>query len=186
LNVDAERELIERAKRGDEPAFAEIVRTHRSCVYRVCLAALGDPAAADEAAQDVFVRLYERLKQFRGESRLSTWLYRVAFNVCADRRRAIWWRRWLGLDSVDPAAPESVRPDRQAEESESVRLLGAALNRLPREFRDVLILRELEEREYADIAGILDIPVGTVESRLFRGREKLRRELSDLGLNDKG
>lgn len=170
---DAEREWIVRAGEGDGDAFARLVESHQRMVFRVCLAALGDPQAADEAAQDVFVRLHDKLGTFRGDSRLGTWLYRVALNICADRRRGSVWRRWLGLDAArNHVSPD--RPDVDAEQREAAGQLAAALNRLPRDFREILILRELEEREYAEIAAILGVALGTVESRLHRARRKLK------------
>lgn len=173
--MSSELELIDRARRGDDSAFSELVRAHQTRIYRVCLAALGDPQEADEAAQDVFVRMHHKLSGFRGESRLATWLYRVALNICADRRRVRIWKRWIRLDWTEVRSESNDRPDHQAERREAREILWKALDRLSRPFREVLILRELEERDYADIAGILGISIGTVESRLFRAREKLRR-----------
>lgn len=179
-----EKELIDRAKTGDEWAFAEIVRHHQGRVFRVCLAALGDRQAADEAAQDVFVKLFESIGRFRGASRLSTWLYRVSLNVCADRRRSRWWLRWLRTDPDDRAISPD-RPDRRMEDREMSRDVLAALQKLPASFREVLVLREMEEREYAEIAAIVGVSIGTVESRLFRARAKLKAILLE-GSADKG
>ncbi|MBI4179735.1 sigma-70 family RNA polymerase sigma factor [bacterium] len=175
--MDEEQAWIERAKRGDEAAFAELVRRHQTRTYRICRAMLGDDREADEAAQDVFVRLYERLATFRGDSRLSTWLYRVTLNLCADRLRRRKWSWWIGLDGLNLAGRAQDQPDRQAEDRDEVRRLSQAMERLPREFRDVLALRELEGRPYAEIAEILGISIGTVESRLYRAKEKMRNEL---------
>ena len=178
--VDAEAKWIERAKLGDEAAFTKLVRDHQARVYRVCLAALGDSREADEAAQDVFVRMHEKLRSFRGESRLSTWLYRVALNVCADRRRIRRWRNWIEVDLPESIPDRRARPDDRMEGQEAVERLQEALNRLDQPFRDILILRELEERDYAEIAAILGISIGTVESRLFRARKKLKQLLDPL------
>lgn len=177
-NMDDELKLIERARRGDEAAFEAVVRRHKNRIYRTCLAMLGDPVEADEAAQDVFVRLYDNFRKFRGESRLSTWLYRVAFNGCADRLRKSRSERMdrTELAGMDP--PSSDRPDRWLEEKETAARLRRALDELPEEFREVVILRELEGCDYAEISEILDVPIGTVESRLFRGRQKLKDLLS--------
>ena len=169
-----ENVLMGRVKEGDEEAFAEIVCQHQGRVFRVCLAALGDRQAADEASQDVFVRLFESIGRFRGDSLISTWLYRVALNICADRKRSKWWRRWLQIDPDDIGAISPNRPDRQLEERETTQELLGALQKLPAGFRDVLILREMEDRQYAEIAKILGLTIGTVESRLFRARAKLK------------
>lgn len=168
-----EQGLIDRAKSGDEGAFESLVTAHKDRVYRVCLALLKDPVAADETAQDVFVRLFEQIQKFRGESRLSTWLYRVAVNACSDRRR--WWIRWMARMDVPAAEPSSPDlPDRRLElREDQIRVLDA-LNRLSSAFREILVLRELEERDYSEIAEILGLSMGTVESRLFRARKKLR------------
>lgn len=167
--VDNEQEWIERARQGDEAAFSELVALHRQRVFRFCLALLGDAQAADETAQDVFVKLYESLLRFRGESRLATWLYRVALNACVDRRR----RFWLTADAPIDTPSSRERPDEAFERQEDAARLYRALSQLPDEFRAALVMRELEERSYAEISEILGISIGTVESRIFRARERL-------------
>lgn len=173
--MNSEEELIERARQGDESAFTALVSEHKRRVFRVCLAMLGDWQAADEAAQDVFVKMYESLSSFRSESRLGTWLYRVTFNVCAGRRRRL--TRWISFEAEPRESVSADRPDLWLERREDIEKLHRALSRLPMEFQGVLILRELEGRTYEMIAEVLGIAIGTVESRLFRGRRRLREML---------
>lgn len=150
-----------------------------------------DADEAEDGVQEVFVKVQRRIGTFRGEAALSTWLYQVAVNALRDhRRRTLRHARPLpfgtaGGEEGEPAenrvaaatpppVEDSVRAERKA-------LLRAALDRLPIRFREVLVLRELEGWSYRDIARVLDLPQGTVESRLFRARERLAAELKKLG-----
>ncbi len=175
MKVDNERELIEQAKEGSEGAFTAIVTANKQRVFRICLSLLRDAREADEAAQDVFVKLYESLERFRGESRISTWLYRVALNECASRRRGR--AKLTASDDAGDPPDSKIGPDVALEQREAVDLLHRALDQMDEPFREVLVLRELEERTYEEIAVILEISIGTVESRLFRARQKLREIL---------
>lgn len=172
-------DVVGRARRGDAGAFEQIVMENQARIFRICYGMLGNTADADEAAQDVFVKLFGSIKSFRGDSRLSTWLYRVAVNTCTDRLRNRTWRRWLGLDAAETHSERRDRPDVQAEQREDVARLRRTMDGMSTKLREVLVLRELESREYAEIAEILGISIGTVESRLFRAREMLRRRLDD-------
>jgi RNA polymerase sigma-70 factor (ECF subfamily) len=149
-----------------------------------------DADEAEDGVQEVFVKVQRRIATFRGEAALSTWLYQVAVNALRDhRRRTLRHARPLpfvtGDDESEPAeqrvAAATPPPAEDAVRAERKALLRAALDRLPARCREVLILRELEGWTYRDIARVLDLPQGTVESRLFRARERLAAELKKLG-----
>lgn len=162
--------LVRRSKAGDREAFGQIVSRHQAAVYRVVRGILGDPGESEDVAQEVFLKAYASLGRFRGESNLFTWLYRIAVNEALRARRR---RRPQPLE----AAPEAVSPPAEPEEPEEMPTLGTLrrlLGRLPDDHRAIVVLRDLEGLSYREIAETLEIPLGTVESRLFRARRELR------------
>jgi RNA polymerase sigma-70 factor, ECF subfamily len=172
-------DLVRRALDGEADAFAALVERHRDRVYRVCLRILGDAEDAADAAQDAFVSALRKLGTFRGEARFTTWLHRVAVNACYDvlRRRA----RQPVLRPVDPdgeAWPDLGPPVADhADDVASGMDAAAALALVPEEFRVTLVLADVEDLPYDEIARILDVPVGTVKSRVHRGRLALARAM---------
>jgi len=176
-------ELVRRCKEGDRAAFAEVVRRYQDRVYTLCLRWMGDPHTAEEVMQDVFIALYRSLGGFRGDSQLSTWVYRVVVNHCKNRRL---YRRRRQMDQHEPLEGDGREdgPDRQiADEgpgtdaplhaNQAEALLRVALEHLDEEQRQILILREVQDLSYEEIADILDLPKGTVKSRLHRARLEL-------------
>ncbi len=171
--------LLQRARKGDGAAFEEIVRLHEKTVYHLALRQLGSREDAEDAAQEVFLKAYTALGSFRGESRLSVWLYRITNNVCVDmlRRR----RETVSLSAVneDGEPLELELPDERfdpaalAERKDLREKVGKALTLLPPDAREILLLRELGGQRYDEIAETLDLDVGTVKSRIFRARKKL-------------
>lgn len=148
---------------------------------------------AEDGVQEVFIKVQRKLDTFRGESALSTWLYRVAVNTLRDhRRKVIRYSRPQSLDdcaesNAIPARDDSYsNPSRDAELNERRQLVRDALQRLPEKFREVLVLRELEGLSYRDISRILEVKQGTIESRIYRARTRLASEISTLegDLND--
>ena len=175
---EEERSLVQRAKDGDLTAFEEIVRAHEATVYRLALRQLGSREDAEDAAQEVFLKAYTSLKSFRGESKLTVWLYRITSNVCTDalRRR----RETVSLTvDAEQGSEELELPDERfdpvtlAERADLREQIGAALARLPAEARQILLLRELGGQSYEEIAQTLSLDIGTVKSRIFRARKKL-------------
>ena len=161
--------LVRRSKAGDREAFGRLVDRYQASVYRVVRGVMGDAAEAEDVVQEVFLKAYEGLRRFRGEAGLFTWLYRIAVNesLRAGRRR----RPLAPLEAV----PEIEAPVSDVEDDgPSLKDLERLLRKLPDEFRTVVVLRDLEEMSYRDIADTLEIPIGTVESRLFRARQELR------------
>jgi RNA polymerase sigma-70 factor (ECF subfamily) len=177
--LDGEKELVFRAARGDERAFSEIVVRYQRSVYLIARSVLSDPDRAWDAAQDTFIRLYARLGTFRGEAPLKTWITRVALHVAIDHRRRS--RRFpeqsIEVTKLARASDPGRLPDEELARVELAREMQGALSRLGTEQRTILTLREVEGLPYAEIAQVLEIPVGTVMSRLFYARHALRELL---------
>ena len=186
--VEQERLLVERARRGDRDAFEEIVRANEKMVYNLALRYLGSREDAEDTAQEVFVKAWMSLSSFRGESRLGAWLCRITVNACTDALRR---RRGetvsLSAEDAEGEEREIELPDERfdpavlAERKELRESVGKALERLPENFREVLLLRELGGRNYEEIADILCLDLGTVKSRIFRARKKLCAILTESG-----
>lgn len=180
-----ERELIARLQKRDEAAFEELIRQYEKKVYTLCFRMCGNSEDAEEAAQDAFLALWRGIDRFRQESTLSTWIYRLATNACIDtlRRR----KKQSGSVSLDDeelfvdAVDTSPQPQETVEHREAQKLLQEGLSTLPEEYRKVLILREIEGLSYTEIAESASIELGTVKSRISRGRSLLRNFLSGNG-----
>lgn len=179
-----ERELIAAAQRGSERAFEQLVRANEKKVYTLCLRMCGNPADAEEAAQEAFLAAWRGLPSFRGESAFSTWLHRLAGNACIDllrrNRRA---RGELSLDDELAAEPvdEHASPQRELERREQREAVQRGLAALHDEHRTVLVLREVEQLSYAEIAEVTGLEAGTVKSRISRARAQLRKYLLSEG-----
>jgi RNA polymerase sigma-70 factor (ECF subfamily) len=162
--------LVRRARAGDREAFGLLAARHQDAVYRVVRGIVGDPSEAEDVAQEVFLKAFGALGRFRGDSGFFTWLYRIAVNEAlrAARRR----RHPASLDEGLPVeAPPVPQPD---EDGPSLALLERLLRKLPEEFRAIVVLRDIEGLPYREVAETLEIPMGTVMSRLFRARRELR------------
>lgn len=184
----AEAGLLEACRRGDPGAFAQLVSLHQGLVYNLALRLLGEPEEARDLAQEVFLKVYRTLASFRGQSALRTWIYRIVVNESRNRQR--WWRRRRrercvpleALPSADNArlvAAENgeTSPYEAVRRRERGARVQAALQGLSFEHRAVLLLREVEEMSCDEIAAALELPEGTVKSRLSRAREALRQAL---------
>ena len=172
-----ERELIARLQKRDEAAFEELIRQYEKKVYTLCFRMCGNSEDAEEAAQDAFLALWRGIDRFRQESSLSTWIYRLATNTCIDTLR----RRKKQSGSVSLDDDTSPQPQETVEHREAQKLLQEGLSALPEEYRKVLILREIEGLSYTEIAESASIELGTVKSRISRGRSLLRNFLSGNG-----
>jgi RNA polymerase sigma-70 factor, ECF subfamily len=170
-------ELLQRAGDGDRRAFDELMRRHEDRVFSVCLRIMRHREAALDAVQDTFLTVFRKADQFRGDSALSTWIYRIAVNTCYDHLRKAKRRPTEPLpDTHDP-------PDLAAsDELEAVHLrpdLLAALAQIGEEFRAAIVLVDVEGLAVAEAAAVLDVAEGTVKSRLHRGRRQLARILGN-------
>jgi RNA polymerase sigma-70 factor, ECF subfamily len=173
-------ELIERYLRGDATAFSTLVRRHEKRVYNLCYRMLGREEDARDAAQDAFLTALRKLSSFRGEAQFTTWLHRVTVNACYDvlrkKKREPLLEPPRDEDAPEPPGPAS--PD-HADSAVAAVDVQRALMRVPQEFRAVLVLHDVHDLAYEDIAESLGIPVGTVKSRLHRGRIALAEQLGE-------
>jgi RNA polymerase sigma-70 factor (ECF subfamily) len=183
-----EAALVARCAVGDEAACAELVEEHQRMVYQLAMHLLGDSQEALDLSQDVFLRVFRSLSQFRGQSALRTWIYRIVVTQARNRQR--WWRRRRSYAQVSldehikangefPSTTLWAAPDRLLSQKELARRLWNALDELPFDQRTALVLREIDGLSYEEIAFSLGVAVGTVKSRLARAREALRTELRD-------
>ena len=180
--MDPDRALVEAAAGGSREAFDELVRRHQAAIItlaRVLTGGRGDP---DDLAQDVFVRAWRNLGSFRGESTFRTWLHRVAINVIrtSQSRQGRLMRLFVSRDR-DEEPPEQPAWDEPVDTALARRqVIGRALAALPEDLRIAVTLRDLQGMDYKEIAAALDVPIGTVESRIFRARQKLKPLLAPL------
>ena len=179
--------LLEKARHGDQEAFGELVRLYEKKVYALTLRMCKNPADAEEAAQEAFLAAWQGLKFFRGESSFSTWLYRLASNACVDLLRKEGRHQAAAGPSLNDEEvlleiqDEAPSPHALAEQAELKEQIEAGLASLPEEYREVLILREIHQQSYDEISEILSLDLGTVKSRINRGRKRLRKFLLESG-----
>jgi RNA polymerase sigma-70 factor (ECF subfamily) len=181
-------DLVDRVKAGEAEAFRAIMKRHNRLLYRVARGVLGNDSEAEDVTQDAFVRAFQSLDSFRGESALATWLTRIALNEALGRRRRQRTMVDLGqLDRFDeqgearviafPGVRSDSNPEAEAFRSEIRRLLEHAVDALPEPFRIVFVMREIEEMGIEETAAQLDLRPETVKTRLHRARRLLRRSL---------
>jgi RNA polymerase sigma-70 factor (ECF subfamily) len=171
-------DLVHRLRTGEALAFEELVRAYQHRVFGVALRMLGNVAEAEDVAQEAFLRAHRALPDFRGDAKLSTWLYAITSRLCLTRlgsgERAMIRQ---GEDSVMRLAHDADGPDTVLEQSELEGALHRAIAELPDERRIVVVLRDLEGLSYEEIAEALELPTGTVRSRLHRARMDLKDKL---------
>lgn len=180
-----EKELILLLQQGDEAAFETLMRLYEKKIYTLCRRMCGSDEDAQEAAQDTFLALWRSAKSFRGDASLSTWLYRLATNACIDLLR----RNQRGGERVSLDDEETTLeivdagplPEQTLERKETQRLIEEGLRALPEDYRAILLLREAEGLSYAEIAEATRMELGTVKSRISRGRVLLRNYLTASG-----
>lgn len=168
----ADPELVERIRAGDMRAMAVLMRRHNRMLYRTARAILRDDAEAEDAVQEAYLHAYRSLASFRGESKLSTWLVRIAANEALMRRR-----RNIGMAEVVPLDP-AIQAEEDHGDSMLRRILEKRIDALPDDYRAVFVLRALEELTVEETAAALGIPEATVRTRYFRARGLLRETLA--------
>ncbi|RHR10379.1 winged helix-turn-helix transcriptional regulator [Pseudoflavonifractor sp. AF19-9AC] len=184
-----EQELVSAAKAGDQQAFEQLVLDNQNRIYSLAVRLVGDREEAFDLAQEAFVKAWQGLPSFQGESSFATWIYRLATNVCIDYLRKQKRRRQVesevSLDDEELSWTEpadwSQDPHRQLERSEQGRALARGLEALPEQQRQILVLRELSGLSYQEIAEKLNLDLGTVKSRIARARMALRKILAEDG-----
>jgi len=190
--VAFDRTLVDRFKGGDQSAFDEMVSRYWDRIYSMVNQLLRNPQDAEEVTQDAFIRAHRGLANFRGDSAFSTWLYQIATNL-ARNRYWYWWRRKrdqsVSFDAplsgdnettlADLIPAEVETPDDITVTQEFVARIGTCMEKLGAKHREILILRNVKNLSYEEIAAILNISVGTVKSRIARAREGLRAKLGE-------
>ena len=181
---DQEQNWIQAAKNGDQAAFGHLVETYQKRVYALTVRMCPTRELAEEAAQEAFLSAWQGLPFFRGDSAFSTWLYRLASNACVDLLRKEGRHQGPSLDdeAVSAEVPDTrPTPEAAAEQKELRAQIEAGLRTLSPEHREVLILREIQQLSYDEIADALSLDLGTVKSRISRGRRQLRNFLMEQG-----
>ncbi len=178
-----DEELIRHCLDGRAEAFGELVLRYQDRLYNSLYRMLGSAEDALDAAQDAFVLAFQKLESFRGDSQFYSWLFRIGYNAAVSGKR----RTRLKIHSLDAARensgtePDETRPDHEPghamEVAEQQTLVQRALSELSDEYRAVIVMKEMEDLSYEEIADLLDVPIGTVRSRLHRGRIELRDKL---------
>jgi RNA polymerase sigma-70 factor (ECF subfamily) len=183
--------LVRAFQAGETAAFDRLVLRHQDRTVNLCYRLLGNYAEADDCAQEVFVKAYRSLNGFRSGSAFSTWLYRIAVNASLSWRRSLAFRfRQRSVSLSQPDDPESeerpreigdetLSPRRQAERGEREKIIQQAIDSLPKSLRMVLVLREIEGLPYEEVAAATGYNLGTVKSKLFRARERMREKLKE-------
>ena len=173
--------IIARARRGDADAFEQLVTSYRDQVFRLALRMCGNAADADEAAQETFLAAWKGLPNFRGDSQFSTWLYQLTTHAAIDLMRRE-KRQIAAEDITEVSAPDPAPgPQQQAEQSETRQAVRDAMAQLSPEYRQIVVLRFLQELSYEEIGAVLKLPPGTVKSRLNRAKSQLKDILSKRG-----
>lgn len=184
---EEEKILLEKAKSGDVEAYEELVKSHYTIVYNIALRMLSNTHDASDLAQEVFIKIFKSIKNFEGKSSFKTWIYRITINLCYDEYKK---KKHISIVSYDEQIEnknddygiqtnnEIKTPEKSLLDSEIKGVLNDAINKLPKNLKIVVVLRDIQGFSYEEIAQILKCPQGTVKSRINRAREYLRKELS--------
>jgi RNA polymerase sigma-70 factor (ECF subfamily) len=187
----AERRFIERLKQRDERAFNELVQLYERRIFRLVLRMLGRRDEAEDMVQEVFVQVFKSIDSFRGEAKLGTWVYRIAVNLCKNRGKYLQRRKSNAQDELEPAAErgalhqargvttgEAAGPDQMIQGYQLEVIVKQAITELEPDFREALVLRDVEDLTYDEIAEITGLAEGTVKSRIHRARTMLKEKVS--------
>jgi len=186
--MPADIELVERSKQGDPVAFEELVIMHQKLIYNLAYRMMGNEEDACDVVQEAFLRAFKSLKKFNMKSSFSTWLYRIASNICIDQLRKNKKFRVYPMSYQDNFSENNTKfavesddlPEEQAERRETRKRVNQAINKLPEEHRIIVVLRDIQGMSYKEIAEILKLNIGTVKSRINRARLSLKKELQNF------
>lgn len=185
--VTSDENIVERALTGDAEAFSEIVRRWERRIFALAYGILGREEDARDATQETFLAAFRSLRGFRGEAKVSSWLHRIAVNQCITRQRRAKVRNEAALDDEQEkdaakfSAPVSFSPARAVESRQMTEAVRCAVNSLPIELRQVVVMKEFEELTFREIADTLDLPLSTVKSRLYTALKQLQMRLQKFG-----
>lgn len=179
------KKRIKQVIKGDQDAFGEIVEIYKNSVYQLCYRMLGSQHEAEDMAQEAFIRAYVNIKSFNQDLKFSTWLFRIATNLCIDRIRKKKPDYYLdaevagteGLTMYSQIPAETPLPEAELESLELHETIQKEILKLPEKYRAAIVLKYIEELSLNEISEILDLPLGTVKTRIHRGREALRQQL---------
>jgi len=183
-----DEELVQQSINGDLDAFDQLVRRYEGKVYGLAYRFMGNHADASDLAQETFLRIYQALARFRGDSSFATWLYRIAANACRDELRKRQRRRSVSMDEMVDVSPANVpvagddySPEEVVQRDEVQRQVQDCLNELSEDHRLILLMREMQGMSYEEIAGVLGCSLGTVKSRISRARNALKERMRKKG-----
>ncbi|MCH6268861.1 RNA polymerase sigma factor SigW [Neobacillus citreus] len=179
------KKRIKQVIKGDQDAFGEIVEIYKNSVFQLCFRMLGNRHEAEDAAQEAFIRAYVNIKSFNQDLKFSTWLFRIATNLCIDRMRKKKPDHYLDADVVGTEGltmysqiPSNTElPEKELESMELQETVQKEILKLPEKYRSAIVLKYMEDLSLNEISEILDLPVGTVKTRIHRGREALKQQL---------
>lgn len=182
------KKRIKQVLKGDQGAYGEIVEIYKDKVFQLCYRILGNRHEAEDMAQEAFIRAYVNISSFNIDLKFSTWLYRIATNLCIDRIRKKKPDYYLdaevsgtdGLTMYSQVASDTTLPEDEIESLELQETIQREITKLPEKYRSVIVLKYIEELSLNEISEILDIPLGTVKTRIHRGREALRHQLRNV------
>jgi len=180
-------ELMERVKFGDEDAFRQIVEKHKTIIFSLCMQYVGNREDAEEVAQDVFIKLYKKADIYEPRAKLSTFLYRIAVNLSLNKIRDRKRKKLISLDlftnkDKGAFANSEIRPDQILERKERAAIVRRAIDKLPKNQRTAVLLKRFQGLSYDEIADVMQCSVSAVESRLFRAKQNLQKELEEFRL----
>ncbi|MWC27187.1 RNA polymerase sigma factor SigW [Paenibacillus sp. MMS18-CY102] len=183
--ISVEARLARLALKGDQQAFAEIVDMYQDKLYHMAYRMLYNRQEAEDVVQDAFLRVYRNLERYDESLKFSTWIYRIATNLCIDRLRRRKPTYSLdaesadheGLDGYSMVPSDNRTPESETMLSETQRIIHQAIETLPAKYKSVMVLRYLQEMSLQEIGDVLDMPVTTIKTRVHRGREFLRKRL---------
>jgi len=185
--IPSDENIVERALTGDAEAFSEIVRRWERRIFALAFGILGREEDARDATQETFLAAFRSLRGFRGEAKVSSWLHRIAVNQCITRQRRAKVRNEAALedeqerDASKFSAPVSFSPARTVESRQITEAVRCAVNSLPIDLRQIVVMKEFEELTFREIADILDLPLSTVKSRLYTAMKQLQMRLQKFG-----
>jgi RNA polymerase sigma-70 factor (ECF subfamily) len=178
-----DEQLVELALEENADAFGEIVRRWERKIFALCYGMLSREEEAKDAAQETFISAYRNLKNFRGEAKVSSWLHRIAVNQCLTIKRRAKTRSESFLDDEQNTeekvfvAPSRLQPSKTAEQNERLKIIRQAVNSLPTDLRQIIVMKEFEDLTFQQISDTLDLPLSTVKSRLYTALKQLRMKL---------